>query len=125
MVQAVLRSISTSPDLASPTALAGLAWSLREIDPAQIVFTSVPVEPWPRNPDRVVWTADAAAIWARVAADEPPPGSPTPSPTPSPTESPAASGEPTTAETTEPASPAPSPTPAQPAPTPTLPGVCA
>ncbi|AEG43779.1 LytR family transcriptional attenuator [Isoptericola variabilis J7] len=80
VVREVLQSISTGRDLASPAALAGLAWSMRNIDPAQIVFTSVPVVEAPRNPDRVVWTDEADAIWERIRADEPPPGSPAPSP---------------------------------------------
>jgi hypothetical protein len=84
VVREVLQSISTGPDLASPAALAGLAWSLRDIDPAQIVFTSVPVVEAPRNPDRVVWTSEADAIWARIKADQPPPGSPTPPPSAAP-----------------------------------------
>ena len=74
MVREILGAISTSPDLASPTALAGLAWSIRDIDPAQIVFTSVPVAAAPSDPNRVVWTSEADAIWERIRADEPPPG---------------------------------------------------
>ncbi|MFC7876493.1 LCP family protein [Isoptericola sp. NPDC057391] len=74
MVREILGSISTDPDLASPTALAGLAWSIRDIDPARIVFTSVPVAPAPGDPNRVVWTSEADAIWERIRADEAPPG---------------------------------------------------
>lgn len=74
MVREILGSISTDPDLASPTALAGLAWSIRDIDPARIVFTSVPVVAAPSDPNRVVWTSDADEIWARIRADEAPPG---------------------------------------------------
>ncbi len=74
LVEAVLQSISTSPDLGSPQALAGLAVSLRGIDPSQVEFTSVPVVDAPSDPNRVVWTAEAAPLWERIAADEPPPG---------------------------------------------------
>lgn len=74
MVRQVLGAISTGPDLASPTALAGLAWSIRDIDPAQIVFTSVPVAAAPGDPNRVVWTSEAEEIWERIQADEAPPG---------------------------------------------------
>lgn len=79
-VQAVLRAISADPGLADPAALAGLAYSIRNIDPAQIVFTELPVVAAPSDPNRVVWTDDAAAIWERMAADDPPPGHETPSP---------------------------------------------
>ncbi|MFE7408270.1 LCP family protein [Isoptericola sp. NPDC057559] len=76
MVREILGSISTDPDLASPTALAGLAWSIRDIDPARIVFTSVPVVDSVSQPGRVEWTSGADEIWARLRADEAPPGLP-------------------------------------------------
>ncbi len=79
-IQAVLRAISADPGLADPAALAGLAFSIRDIDPAQIVFTELPVVAAPSDPNRVVWTEDATAIWERIAADEPPPGTAPPSP---------------------------------------------
>ncbi len=130
VVREVLQSISTGPDLASPAALAGLAWSLRDIDPAQIVFTSVPVVEAPRNPDRVVWTSEADAIWARIQADQPPPGSPTPppsaapsadgtaTPTADPSVAPSQAPSETAAPSGEPAAPAPAPSPSL------RPGVC-
>lgn len=74
MVREILGSISTDPDLASPTALAGLAWSIRDLDPARIVFTAVPVATAPSDPNRVVWTSGADEIWARIRADKAPPG---------------------------------------------------
>lgn len=79
-IQAVLRAISADPGLADPAALAGLAYSIRDIDPAEIVFTELPVVAAPTDPNRVVWTEDATAIWERLAADEPPPGHEAPSP---------------------------------------------
>jgi len=79
-IQAVLRAISADPGLADPAALAGLAFSIRNIDPAEIVFTELPVVAAPSDPNRVVWTEEAAEIWARIVADEPPPGHETPSP---------------------------------------------
>jgi LCP family protein required for cell wall assembly len=130
VVREVLQSISTGPDLASPAALAGLAWSLRDIDPAQIVFTSVPVVEAPRNRDRVVWTSEADAIWARIKADQPPPGSPTPppsaapsaggtaAPTADPGVAPSQAPSDTAAPSGEPAAPAPAPSPSL------RPGVC-
>jgi len=76
MVREILGSISTDPDLASPTALAGLAWSIRDIDPARIVFTSVPVVDSVSQPGRVEWTSASDEIWARIRADKAPPGTP-------------------------------------------------
>lgn len=92
VVHAVLQSISTDPDLASPRALAGLAWSLRTIDPSRVVFTAVPVTDAPSNPNRVVWTSEADAIWERLRDDAPPPGLPDPVPAAAP--SPSGGGDP-------------------------------
>ncbi|MFI2104090.1 LCP family protein [Isoptericola sp. NPDC019693] len=78
MVREILGSISTDPELASPTALAGLAWSIRDLDPSRIVFTSVPVVDSVSQPGRVEWTSEADAIWERIRADEAPPGTPEP-----------------------------------------------
>ncbi|ROS76982.1 LytR family transcriptional attenuator [Cellulomonas sp. PhB143] len=76
VVQATLRSISTSPGLGSPAALAGLAFSLRSVPADRIVFTALPVVDAPSDPNRVVWAEGTDEIWERVAADEPPPGLP-------------------------------------------------
>ena len=84
LVKAVLSSISASPNLAGLDSLTGLAYSLREINPSEIVFTELPIAEAPSNKDRVVWTKDAQAIWDRMAADEPPPGHETPAPTDTP-----------------------------------------
>ena len=78
-VRAVLGAISADPGLADPAALAGLVYSFRDIDPARIVFTELPVVAAPADANRVILTADAAAIWERIAADEPPPGPEEPS----------------------------------------------
>ncbi len=123
VVREVLQSISTGPDLANPAALAGLAWSMRNIQPSQIVFTSVPVVEAPTDPNRVVWTSEADAIWERIRADEAPPGSPTPMPSASPSgtgePSDGATGEPSREPTDDPTAPTPSPSPSL------RPGVCA
>jgi LCP family protein required for cell wall assembly len=83
MAQAALRAMSTSPDLASPRALAGLAWSVRDVDPSDIVFRSVPVVEATSDANRVVWTAEADEIWERLAADAPLVDEPEPSSSPS------------------------------------------
>lgn len=131
-IRATLHAISADPGLADPAALAGLAYSIRNIDPAEIVFTELPVVAAPSDPNRVVWTEDATAIWERMAADEPPPGHETPSPSTS-AGGGGASGEPSGGASSSPGSsgkgehggPTPSNTPES-SPSPSLlPGVCA
>jgi LCP family protein required for cell wall assembly len=93
VVEAVLKSISTDPELADPRALAGLAWSVRAIDPADIVFTELPVAPAPTDSNRVVWvTSKTDPIWKRIAQDDPPPGPATSKPKPTSSSTAAAGG---------------------------------
>jgi LCP family protein required for cell wall assembly len=74
LTEAALASVSPGRRLASPTQAAGLAWSLRGLDPETIVFTPLPVTGAPGDPNRVVWVrGEADAIWARLSAGEPPP----------------------------------------------------
>ncbi|ACZ30056.1 cell envelope-related transcriptional attenuator [Xylanimonas cellulosilytica DSM 15894] len=74
VAESVLQAISTSPGLASTRALAGLAWSLRTVDSDNIVFTPLAVVDVPDSGGRVAWvTSETDALWARIAAGDPPP----------------------------------------------------
>ena len=124
-VRAVLGAVSADPSLADPAALAGLAYSIRDIDPAQIVFTELPVAAAPTDSNRVVWTEGAAAIWERMAADEPPPGTEAPAQGPETSAPAAGGGESSGGPSRTDGEAAPSNTPS-PDPSPSLlPGVCA
>lgn len=63
-------SLTTSPRLADLDFILGLAFSLRHIDPANIVFTTVPNE---YTPDflNVTWTRDANAMFDDIINDRP------------------------------------------------------
>lgn len=74
VIEAVLSSISADPTIADPTALAGLAFSLRGIDTSRIAFTELPVVPAASDPNRVEWTSAADEIWQRMIDDTPAPG---------------------------------------------------
>ncbi|GED09159.1 LCP family protein [Cellulosimicrobium cellulans] len=74
VIEAVLGSISADPTIADPTALAGLAFSLRAIKPSEVVFTQVPVVEAASDRNRVEWTSEADAIWQRLIDDAPAPG---------------------------------------------------
>lgn len=81
VVKAVLAAINTSPDLGSPSALAGLAFSLRSIDMGNITFTYLPVFDSTTRPGRVEWKPEAAEIWTRIINDDRVPGTPAAKPT--------------------------------------------
>ncbi|WP_239078942.1 LCP family protein [Cellulomonas marina] len=104
---AATESLTTDPGLSSIADLTGLAFSLRGIDPASITFLTIPFGPAPSDPNRVVWTPEADAVWAAIAADQPLPSS-----------EPAAPAAPATTDPAAPADPAAS-APAAPEPTPT------
>lgn len=67
----VLDSLNLSQGLASAPTLVGLAYSLRDLDMDEIQTMTVPVVPWPADPNRVVWTEEAAGIWDALRNDRP------------------------------------------------------
>ena len=48
-----------------------LAWSLRGVHADSITFWTIPWQLSPQNVNRVVWTSQAADVWAAMAADTP------------------------------------------------------
>lgn len=64
-------SLSIDSGFSSISDMAGLAYSLRSTSADNISFMTIPFAAAPSDPNRVVWTSDADAIWANVAADQP------------------------------------------------------
>ncbi len=71
VVQAAAGSLTTSDHLADFNWLWGLMWSIHHIDPANIVFTTVPVRGAPSDPNRLVFTSDAPALFQAIIDDQP------------------------------------------------------
>ena len=71
MAARLLDSVKMSPDLASPSTLVGLAWSLRNVSFDKIESMTVPTVPWSQDANRVTWGDGAGGLWAKLAADEP------------------------------------------------------
>ncbi|MFH5824215.1 LCP family protein [Georgenia sp. AZ-5] len=67
-LDAATSTLTTGPVIGELTTLAGLANSLRGIDPADITFVTMPFQ-WAGN--RVVPAAEATDLWAALAADQP------------------------------------------------------
>src|SRR5690606_4387842 len=78
-LDAATASLTTSSDLGSLSALAGLAFSLRGVGAEDLTFVTVP---WVPRGDgaNVLWTTDAEALWAAVAEDRPLTDDPDPTP---------------------------------------------
>jgi LCP family protein required for cell wall assembly len=68
-----LGSMSTNPALGSPFALGALATSFSGFDADTLIFTSLPVVAAPSDPNRVVWTHEADAIFDRIRSGGAPP----------------------------------------------------
>lgn len=74
LINAALGSLSADPDIADPGKVAGLAWSLREIEKRNIIMTQVPVyDTTEGGASGLGWNPEASEIFARIAADQPPP----------------------------------------------------
>lgn len=70
-LNAVTRSLTISSGLSSIPDMTGLAFSLRNLPSGNIVFMTIPFAAAPSDPNRVVWTPEAATVWADLAADRP------------------------------------------------------
>ena len=71
LAKAALQSFNISKGLANTATLAGLAMSLKDLDPSGLYARTVPVTQAPSDPNRVVWTSDADDLWARMRSGEP------------------------------------------------------
>jgi LCP family protein required for cell wall assembly len=74
LINAALGSLSADPAIADPGKVAGLAWSLREIEKRNIIMTKIPVyDTTEGTASGLGWGPESAEIFARMAADQPPP----------------------------------------------------
>ena len=69
-LSAATSSLTTDPGLQLQN-LTGLAYNLRGINRSNILFMTIPTGPAPTDPNRLVWTSAATAIWTNMAADKP------------------------------------------------------
>lgn len=76
LIDDVTRSISVSSGLADLAALAGLGFSLRDVDVSDVTTMTIPTVAAPSDANRVVWGPDAPGVWQRVADDLPLDGGP-------------------------------------------------
>jgi LCP family protein required for cell wall assembly len=83
-LDAATQSLTTDEAIASPRALSRLALQARSMPTDQIRFVTVPTEAYEPDPNRVIWTEEADALWEAARLDLPLPGTePTASPSPS------------------------------------------
>jgi LCP family protein required for cell wall assembly len=92
-LNAATSSITASPDLASIPTMTGLAFSLRGTLGGNITFMTAPFAEAPSDPNRVVLTEEADALWSAMSADLPL-VTPAPEPAPPATGGPAAPADP-------------------------------
>jgi LCP family protein required for cell wall assembly len=107
-LKAATGSIVTDPGLASLAKLANLAYQFRKTDLDNITFITVPIEEYPPDPNRLIWSDSAKGLWRVLLNDEPlpkryredvisaetPPGTPAGSPSGTSTGSPSGSASP-------------------------------
>ena len=66
LASAGIDALHMSTGLAKVPTLVGLAGTLKNFDPDKIYSQTVPIKPDPADPNRVVWTEEAAAIWKKL-----------------------------------------------------------
>ncbi len=70
-LDAATRSIRTDPELNSVGKLTRLAREFRHTGLDKINFVTVPIEPYPADPNRLQFAPGAEALWERIRDDEP------------------------------------------------------
>jgi LCP family protein required for cell wall assembly len=70
-LDATSSALTVDPGLSRAADLAGLGTRASRVDPGHITFVTMPWEPAPTDHNRVVPSADAAPLFAALAADEP------------------------------------------------------
>lgn len=70
-LNAVTGSLTMNEELASIDGLAGLAYSMRAVQPDTITFMTVPNEYDTYNTANVVWTDEAVELWDNIKHDKP------------------------------------------------------
>lgn len=64
-------TLGVDDELNSVKALASMATTVASVDKDDITFEIMPWAPAPENPNRVVKSADADAVFSAINADEP------------------------------------------------------
>ena len=71
-VKAVAGSLTVDPEMGDLDFVAGLAYSLRNLDTTNgLVFSTAPVETYPADKNRVQFSRAAEDVWAAIIADQP------------------------------------------------------
>lgn len=70
-LDAATESLTADPNTGDIRNLAGLAWSLQNIPPDRITFMTAPYAANPNDGNEVIFTSDAAAVWAAFINDTP------------------------------------------------------
>lgn len=71
LLEASTESLTTDEEFANLRKLGGLATSMKDIGMDKVRFVTAPFEPWPTDPNRVILTPDADAVWTKMRRDEP------------------------------------------------------
>ena len=71
LLNAATTSLTTDQSLGSLTALAGLAREVDKVGVSQIRFSTIPVRPYPADPNRVEFSDRAATVWNALRTDTP------------------------------------------------------
>lgn len=69
-LKAATKSLTVDEDLGSVKQMGSLAWEFRNIDLDKIKFITVPWDFWPEDPNRLIWTQQANALWRKIRHDD-------------------------------------------------------
>lgn len=70
-LDAATKSLTTDEGFSHLRSLVGLGESLKNIGLDHITFVTVPFEPYPPDPNRLIWAPQAKELWQRIIHDQP------------------------------------------------------
>ncbi|WP_372728086.1 LCP family protein [Nocardioides sp.] len=65
------KSLTVDPELENIVKIAKLGYQFQDIGLDNIQFLTIPNQVDPNDPNKLVWTSDAAKVWKKIARDEP------------------------------------------------------
>ena len=70
IAEAITQNVTVDNDMGSPNEIAGIGATIGGIDLSQVVFATVPTEPWDQDPNRLQLSSEAEPVLQRLRDDK-------------------------------------------------------
>ncbi len=70
IAEAITQNVTVDDDLGNPNEIAGIGATIGGIDLSEVVFATIPTEPWNQDPNRLQLTSEAQSVFQRLRDDK-------------------------------------------------------